>query len=502
MTTTSDENSVMADSVCEVTKSQRSNPKSISYPSPPNSPSRTTEAFREETRPVTALCSSPLSPPTTPPRQSPASHVHEKQATEERVDAAKLRSGLGLDDKRCGAPTKKGSPCRCWSPAVNRAAVTSKLESMIGLTQSSMELEGELDTLAKFVHCKRHESGLPKRNRIEAWIQIFPMGEASAAISIEKEILKLLDLQSPQCIRVVDDTGTRCEQKIGVLETNMYCPEHISERSLQKTASWKSKIEGILAEHAVKLLEGGAPNETGAPCKVPNTQSLAESSSASEKDSLASSSGGLSIPNFDRDLSTYWPNTYKTSPFDIRERSKRLDAYKSSYKMIRGKINAPLEGMDLRNGYVYVYEVEGNSGFVKIGYTTRSVEERLQDWEFDCNRVPKALYPIPSSTATTIPHARRVEALCHAELNHRRIRIDCDCCFKHHVEWFEVSSTEAISIIQRWSNWMAKRPYKSSLRGGSKRIIREEERERAKDMDSFMRDISESIQLEANGSVR
>jgi hypothetical protein len=396
-----------------------------------------------------------------------------------------------------------------------------------------MELEGELDTLAKFVHCKRHESGLPKRNRIEAWIQIFPMGEASAAISIEKEILKLLDLQSPQCIRVVDDTGTRCEQKIGgqrvshcastiaesikqeiylnkfylnglleVLETNMYCPEHISERSLQKTASWKSKIEGILAEHAVKLLEGGAPNETGAPCKVPNTQSLAESSSASEKDSLASSSGGLSIPNFDRDLSTYWPNTYKTSPFDIRERSKRLDAYKSSYKMIRGKINAPLEGMDLRNGYVYVYEVEGNSGFVKIGYTTRSVEERLQDWEFDCNRVPKALYPIPSSTATTIPHARRVEALCHAELNHRRIRIDCDCCFKHHLEWFEVSSTEAISIIQKWSNWMAKRPYKSSLRGGSKRIIREEERERAKDMDSFMRDISESIQLEANGSVR
>jgi len=84
-------------------------------------------------------------------------------------------------------------------------------------------------------------------------------------------------------------------------------------------------------------------------------------------------------------------------------------------------------------------EVEGKSGFVKVGYMTWSAEKCLQNWEFDCNRVPKALYPIPLGNVTVIAHAQDVKALYHAELDHRRIRIYCNCCLKEHKEWFKVS---------------------------------------------------------------
>ncbi|RBR20334.1 uncharacterized protein FIESC28_05298 [Fusarium coffeatum] len=525
MTTKDDENTVTPISLCKVTNPQRPNSNSISYPSPPTSTSQTTGVSGEKVCPNTALGSPPLSPPPTPLRKSTAPRAHEKQTAEEKIDAATLRASLGIDDKRCGAPAKTGKPCRCLSPAVNRAAVTSQLDSITGLTQSSVELEDELDKLAKLVHCKYHDNGLPKKNRIETWIRVFPVGEEDAAMLIEKKIRTLLDLESSQCIAVVDCTDLRCREKIGgqrvsncastideivkqevysntsylngllkVLETNMYCPKHIKERPLQKVASWRSTIEGFLPEKTVMLLEGGVHNEAGDASSIPKTGYIAESVSASEGDSPTSRNISWSIPNFDRDLSTYWPVTYNTSTFDILEESTRPDDYESSYKMIKEEMNKPLEDEDIQKGYVYMYEVEGNPGFVKIGYTTQSVEKRLQDWEFKCNRATKTLYPVPLGTATAIPHAKRVEALCHTELDHRRIRIYCNCCLTQHLEWFRISSTEAITVIQKWSNWMTTSPYKSWLRNRAKWTIKEEERVKANDMNRFLMDISESIQ--------
>ncbi|KAF5965916.1 hypothetical protein FCOIX_12720 [Fusarium coicis] len=491
------------------------NSKSIPYPSPPNSPPQTPGVSGDENSPSGAVYSSPHSPPTTPPRQSSTFTVHEKHPTEKRFNAVTLRTRLSLDNKRCGAPAKSKRPCGSWSPAANKTGVTSQLESMICLTQSSMELEAALDKLAKLVHCKNHDSGLPKKDRIEAWKKKFPVGEASATnsvILVEKRIRKALVLESTQCIGAVDNADSRCKHRISgqrvyncaltineivnpdvylndshlegllkVLETNMYCYQHINEQPLQKVASWKSSIVEILAEHLIKLAESGAPEEPVAP----------ESPSTSRSDGLVLKSGSLSIPNFDRELSTYWPATYNTSPFEIIMKSNRLADYKSSYDTVKREMTRELHDKDQRDGHVYMYEVEGNPGFVKIGYTTRSVEERLQDWDFNCNRAPKALYPIPSSTAAAIPNARRVEALCHAELDHRKIRIYCHGCLKQHLEWFEIPSTEAIAVIQKWSNWMATHPYQSiQLRHKVKWTIREEETKRARDMDRLMREIS------------
>ncbi|KAM5383829.1 hypothetical protein ACJZ2D_001818 [Fusarium nematophilum] len=503
-------------------KPQKLNSKSVPYPSPPNSPPKAPGVSRDKTRPAGAVSSAPLSPPTTPPRQSSALTVREKQPTEERVNAATLRTRLGLDNNNlCGAPANSGRPCGSWSPLRNRAAVTSQLESMINLTQSSMELEAALDKLAKLVHCKYHDSGFPKKDRIEAWIKEFPVGEASTtnpAGSVEMRIRKALVLRSTQCIGVVDSAGSRCEHRISgqrmgycaltideivnpdvyqndsylegllkVLETNMYCCQHINKQPLQKVASWKSSIVEMREEHLVQSAGSGAPDETGGVSRAPNAQGPAESPSASRSDGLVLGSGNLSIPNFDRDLSTYWPATFNTSPFETTVRGDRL----ADYELVKHEMTREFYDKGQRDGHVYMYEVEGNPGFVKIGYTTRSVEERLQDWEFDCNRAPKVLYPIPSSTAAVIPHAHRVEALCHAELAHRRISIYCYGCLKPHIEWFEIPSAEAIAVIQKWSNWMATRPYQSTqLRNKVKWTIRGEEKKKARDMGRFMREIS------------
>ncbi|SPJ73996.1 uncharacterized protein FTOL_03726 [Fusarium torulosum] len=525
MSSRNDEKGDAATNLSNSPKPQKSNSNSIPYPSPPNSPPQTPGVPGNENRPARAVSFSPLSPPTTPPKQSSAFTLDEKQPAEKRVNAATLRTRLGLDNKWCGAPAKTKRPCGKWSPAANRAGVTSQLESMIHLTQSSMELEAALDKLAKLVHCKSHDSGLPKKDRIEAWKETFPIGEASATnptTLVEKRIRKVLVLESTQCIAVVDSADLRCERRIGgqrvnncaltidkivnpdmylnhsylegllkVLETNMYCCQHINEQPLQKVASWKSSIVEILEEHLTKLAETGAPEETGGPSGAQNTQGPSASPSTRRSDEIESRSESLSTLNFDRDLSTYWPATYNTSPFVIIVKSDRLDDYKSSYDIVKREMTRELHEKDQRDGHVYMYEVEGNPGFVKIGYTTRSVEERLQEWDFDCNRAPKSLYPIPSSTAAAIPNARRVEALCHAELDHRRIRIECDRCLKPHLEWFEIPSTEAIAVIQKWSNWMATRPYRSiQFRHKVKWILREEETKRARDIDRFMREIS------------
>lgn len=180
MSSRNDEKGDTATNLINSPKPQTLNSKTILYPSPLNSPPQTLGVSGDENRPAGAISSSPLSPPITPPRQSSAFTAHKKQPTEERVNAATLRTLLGLDNKRYGAPAKSKRPCGSWSPAANRAGVTSQLESMISLTQLSMELEAALDKLAKLMHYKNHDSGLLKKDRIKAWKRKFPIGEASA----------------------------------------------------------------------------------------------------------------------------------------------------------------------------------------------------------------------------------------------------------------------------------------------------------------------------------
>ncbi|RGP81347.1 hypothetical protein FLONG3_491 [Fusarium longipes] len=519
MTTNNSENSVTPTSVSGFLEPREEHSKSESCISPPTSPSLTKGALARETRRPAANKYSPLSPPPTP-RKLQSTTVKRNQTTHRSDDVATLRTRLAIDDKKCGAIVEtKGGVCRRWSPAANRIAVTSKLQSIVGLTQSSTELEGNLDELSNLVHCQEHCIGPPKTKRIGIWIQTFPVGEPNATILIPREIRQLLDLDSSRCIGEVDKTDPRCTKHIGgqrvyncvrtiagiiepnvylnepylngmlkVLETNMYCPDHINKRPLQNVSTWKSSIEKIRDKYHDKPVGSTICDEAGVTIDPqnrgasPGTPPLARAMAASP------GSARSSIPKFDGDLSTYWQHehVYKISPFVIRERSRGLDDHKSSYDKIEEKMKKSL-GEERESGYIYVYEVEGNSGFVKIGFTGRSVKDRLADWEHDCNRVPKLVYQYPSATVAKAPNARRVEGLCHAELYHRKTWIYCDCCFKWHHEWFEISSRKAIATVRKWCNWMAKNPYHDVG------TLREEEVEKTRDMDKFMKDIAGSI---------
>jgi len=518
ITSSKDDKPEMAAKPSNPPKAQKPDSTSVPYPSPPNSP-RQAKAHNPVVPKPAGTVSCALSPPTAL-RHLSASTAPEKKPAENEFNASTLRTRLGLDEGRCGGPKKDTrGPCRNWSPAANKGPITSQLEAMTGLTQASPELRSALDKLAMLVHCKHHDNGLPKKARLEVWTTKFPLGQADAdrAALVEKRIRRLLDLESTRCIGIASSTRSRCKNGIGgqrvqncartideivkpdihlddsfldgllkVLETNMHCHYHVNKHPPKMVASWKSSIVGIRGEQPIESAGSSAPEGARNPARAPNTQEP-ESPATKPVDGLASRSRDSLTPNFDRDLSTCWPAAYDTSPFDIIERSNRLSDYKSSYAQVKSEMTKEFEEEDLKPGYLYAYEVEGNKGFVKIGYTNISVEKRHSKWNFDCNRLSKAVYPVPSVSFGKVEHAHRVEQLCHAELRHRWIRIYCKGCLKQHREWFEVSHAEAIAVIQKWSKWMGNSPYKAAE---NRWALRDEEVRRVEDMDRFMTELS------------
>jgi hypothetical protein len=184
----------------------------------------------------------------------------------------------------------------------------------------------------------------------------------------------------------------------------------------------------------------------------------------------------------------YWPKAFDESTFKIIKRRDSPQDPKSSYKEIKANAMRPLEKKlgDLKKGFIYLYTVKGNERFVKIGYTTRSPETRHEEWKLSCNREPKSLFE-----GSIVPNARRVEALCHAELDYCRTRVYCTGCSIQHIEWFEMTPDDAISVIQKWSKWMESNPYTETLsESGVKWALKAEEVKKLDDTDTFMKDLA------------
>jgi hypothetical protein len=178
------------------------------------------------------------------------------------------------------------------------------------------------------------------------------------------------------------------------------------------------------------------------------------------------------------------PEAFDTTPFHIIPRRNRRNMNTPNDNIQR------IIGQDLcyenrKPGYIYVFEAENVKGYLKIGYTTSSVTERLQSLIFDCNRQIKVLYPMPPESAKMVPNARRIEQLCHAELVDCQIYIDCTGCLSEHQEWFQISTADAFSVVKKWSAWMDSTPYDAAL--GS---LKEDERRKLSDMDHFMGELA------------
>ena len=126
------------------------------------------------------------------------------------------------------------------------------------------------------------------------------------------------------------------------------------------------------------------------------------------------------------------------------------------------QITRPLSLYDMRDGYMYICKPHGDNGFLKIGYTTRNVRERLGQWAERCGHDVHIEYPEPNQMYRR-RFIARLEALVHAELfDFRRLERQCATCSHRHFSWFETTVPIAIAAIKKWAEWLAKEPYEES----------------------------------------
>ncbi|KAI9815807.1 MAG: hypothetical protein M1827_002203 [Pycnora praestabilis] len=119
-----------------------------------------------------------------------------------------------------------------------------------------------------------------------------------------------------------------------------------------------------------------------------------------------------------------------------------------------GGFQALNEGLD---GYMYVYWNRASFGLVKIGCTTKDVDQRLRNWEYHCRHLAEEHYRSPIK----IKHVARVEKLIHTEFREYRVfEPYCRGCSRSHIEWFRgLDLGLVIKRMEAWTEWIMKEPY-------------------------------------------
>ena len=308
----------------------------------------------------------------------------------------------------------------------------------------------DFETLVWMVHCRHHRATdrYSRTARLVEWLESWLSSDFSSGNNrtrLDKKLrqwkTKLLFGQlSKKCIGYAYSKGRFCKYKVeGIkvensteridnistdsehlndadlgqslhcIEENMHCRHHTdqSSSSSDRVESWRAKIREI------------CPYRKSSPCQ-----------STGSSNNLASRSC----------------NRHDRPPFEIVEESDMSeDACEEEVQRLMEK---PLERKEYQEGYIYAYTFKGAENMVKIGYTTKHPRRRLEEWESDCNRQPKQLFPVPHTQAVKVPNARRVEDLCHKALGHRNVIVYCTPCLGEHEEWFRVSPKEAIEVIE------------------------------------------------------
>ncbi|KAF7587791.1 hypothetical protein BBP40_006701 [Aspergillus hancockii] len=523
--------------------SKASEPQSLSptpiypsYPSPPNSPlqpnAESSGACQDcKDGPCSSILCTPPSSPTSN-RSKPELEYHNVAKKDSQISGSTLKAMLGLDDWRCGSLTRKGTPCKIKIHDANKDQINSLVASMICFAHTSSNLRRDLEKLALLTLCRHHDGLGQKASRIDTWTQVFPLGNDNVkpTMSVEERIKGALPEGGRTCIGMTLE-AKRCRWKLGgrnvqnkkniirgILNPEVYsdcthldcflqelgqhtfCDRHKEKQRAKQVAKWKSDIVEICKEMNLVL----APSKQDKASSHLENRSLSPGNSVVEKASQeelhglntqspltpASSSSHFLSRERNRNPAAFLLYTFDITPFNIIARGGQLNQSWPSPQDVCDEIAEALNSGHQGIGHVYAFEVEGNAGFVKIGYTCRPIEDRYKEWANDCNRAPKPLYPMPLDSAITVPNPRFVEALCHAELRHRRIRIDCNACSKQHNEWFEVSPVEAIAVIEKWSCWMFKVADQSNIwKLSVTRTLGEDEKYRAKDIDKFLEEL-------------
>lgn len=117
-----------------------------------------------------------------------------------------------------------------------------------------------------------------------------------------------------------------------------------------------------------------------------------------------------------------------------------------------------------KQGFVYIYKVEGSNGHVKIGKSRQKHGKRLMQWNGLCKLKPER---ICDPNHRRLQYYGMVEELAQMELSNERKTYQCDVCRKmdgkspkEHKEWFKVTEKHALEVVERWRGWLVQhQPY-------------------------------------------
>ncbi|KAF2106266.1 T5orf172 domain-containing protein [Lophiotrema nucula] len=143
---------------------------------------------------------------------------------------------------------------------------------------------------------------------------------------------------------------------------------------------------------------------------------------------------------------------------------------------VRNILKKPVE---VRTGAIYVFEApeffkafqparDRNEQWVKIGISS-DVRKRIKNLRFRCGITDLQCFYVSDSGTMRMDLLRRIETLCHEELNNFRRRMKCKDglnrqvkCNTVHEEWFAVDKEVAKRTVERWWKFLKSDPYGES----------------------------------------
>ncbi|KAK3196392.1 hypothetical protein K4F52_000274 [Lecanicillium sp. MT-2017a] len=436
------------------------------------------------------------------------------QKTPTRYDVDAMKTKMLIDTGRCRCMKKAmDGLCSAYIPSKNSDKIDEQVTLILANPCSGEELEEKLGDLARLVHCNVHDSGEYVESRIDTWLLVLPPGadgklpQPSRKRKLQRIIgqipekctwknrggdpcgYRLNGLQKTNCQDAIDDILANLQknyidERMQTLKYNLLCHFHNRGR-LQHREEWDDRLSKFhivcttLAEKIKELAERAKKDKQVALTSgnILTIESLAENAQTT--------------PHKPATLAKVVKAKFDTSPFVVIAVGDQLAPQKTWLEELTDLAKSPLETppkskhSEVDSGYLYAYQVEGNKGCVKIGFTTRRPDLRHGEWERDCNRKISRVH-----TGKCVPNAYRVERLVHADLGKIRLRIHCKGCGIQHREWFETSMEEAIKAITKWSTWMMSRPYEEvRSKTGAEWLLKAAEKLRLADFEEFLDDI-------------
>lgn len=411
-----------------------------------------------------------------------------------------LKTRLELNTGKCHSITEnRDAFCSLSMPSTATQIRIDALVTALAINfDSDDKLEETLRELAQRIHCQCHTGKIYIELRINKWWQAMPADKAGRPRTLPTHrSLRVLEYEFPTCCtgfnkslnncgyklrgekmlesaRLMDQiitcvTAPRTGESLGSLleslKASLLCPFHDKRRIrsqqgqwiLEQQDSWITRLEVFENDCRAALEESNQRIRRATPEPTPSAPQPSaglQTPPATPRHAI----GSRDARGLDTSAFILFPKSEALSKEEIRKSVQGI-ATETLDQTTKSRNQS-----EKNPGYLYAYQVDGNKGFVKIGYTTRDPKLRHAEWQGDCHRKMTVVHQSPE-----IPHAWRAERLVHAELLNQLVRVDCKACRKQHKEWFEIPKDKAIEVIEKWTTWMMDEPYHEIVtRAGSR----------------------------------